>query len=60
MAACRQHLRNRLSDGAGDTSTEQVNLGFQNEDIRVVGGGAPQQLWEMFQTEALQGAEGEE
>lgn len=54
------HLRYCLSDGSGDPSTEQINLGLQNEDIGVVRGGATQQLWEVFQAEALQGAKGEE
>lgn len=33
---------------------------LQNKDVGVVGGGAAQPLWEMFQAEALQGAVGEE
>lgn len=54
------HLRYCLSDGSGNTSTEQVDVGFQNEDIRVVWGGTSKHLRKVFQAEALQGAEGEE
>lgn len=55
-----QSLRYRLSDGAGNSSAKQVDVRFQNKDVRVVWGGAAQQLWEMFQAEALQGPVGEE
>lgn len=59
-AVWQKHLRYCLSDGTRDPSTEQVHMRFQNEDIRVVRGGAAQYLWEMFQAETLQGTKGKE
>lgn len=55
-----QHLRYCLSDGTSNSPTKQVYMGFQNKDIGVVWGRAAQQLWEMLQAEALEGAVGEE
>lgn len=55
-----QHLRYCLRDGTGNPPTKQVYMGFKNKDIGVVWGRAAQQLWEMLQAEALEGAVGEE
>lgn len=60
LPACLQHLRYCLRDGTGNPSTEEVDVGFQDEDIGVVWGRTSQQLWEVFQAKTLQGAIGEE
>lgn len=60
LAVRRHHSRYCLCDGTGDASTEQVDVRLQNQDIGVVGRRPSQQLREVFQAEALQGAIGEE
>ena len=64
LAACwqpdKQHLRYCLCDSSGYASAEQVDVGFQDEDVGVVGGGPAEMLREVFQAEALQGSKSEE